>query len=408
MRRRISQRNPERGIALVVAMLVLLVVTTVAVLIMLSVNMERRTTGHTVRTMDALNVAEAGVAEATSRIRHGDIALDTSNPKAVAQIFLTAAGSVPVLGTDSVGLATSQPAGSWLAYSGASRGPGVLTVQFRTNPSRTAIYRYDATLAQPVNLTSGFPIYRITSTGVTGSASRTVVTDVIQKPFYALAHGALAAGNPIDFVGNAVVCGYDHSASTPAGTGANKRGSAPDCIPWETGPTPMPGAWSTGAITGGGASWQTGSPSGTVANQTGFYAGPWEALGLSQADFLAWIGSPTNGTPSSLNGIYYIDDNTVVGDQSTSLGIHGGDGEGMLYVDGDLTINAQFNYRGLIYVEGDLKMNGTAWVLGGIIVRGRSTVRQNGGATILYSSDAITQALAKYGGQFVTVSWREL
>ena len=27
--------------------------------------------------------------------------------------------------------------------------------------------------------------------------------------------------------------------------------------------------------------------------------------------------------------------------------------------------------------------------------------------TILYSSDAITQMLSKYGGQFVTINWRE-
>jgi hypothetical protein len=27
--------------------------------------------------------------------------------------------------------------------------------------------------------------------------------------------------------------------------------------------------------------------------------------------------------------------------------------------------------------------------------------------TILYSHEAIVQALAKYGGQFVTLSWRE-
>ena len=79
----------------------------------------------------------------------------------------------------------------------------------------------------------------------------------------------------------------------------------------------------------------------------------------------------------------------------------------MLYVDGDLTCNAGFTYRGLLYVEGDLKINGQAWVLGGVIVRGKTTLKANGGMTILYSADAITQALSKYGGQFVTLSWRE-
>ena len=31
----------------------------------------------------------------------------------------------------------------------------------------------------------------------------------------------------------------------------------------------------------------------------------------------------------------------------------------------------------------------------------------NGNATILYSKDAITENIAKYGGQVVTLSWRE-
>jgi hypothetical protein len=235
------------------------------------------------------------------------------------------------------------------------------------------------------------------------------VTDVIQKPFYLNAKGALAAGNPITFIGSAVVCGYNHSADTPNDAGKNGRDVNPQChVPWETGGGDMVAAWSTGAVSNGGAAFQTGAAPVWAQSQTGFYTGPWDAFNMSQADFLGWIGAPVNGAPPNLNGIYYVDNNTIPGDQSKSIGIHGGDGEGLLYVDGDLTINAQFYYRGLIYVEGDLTMNGQAWVLGGVIVKGRSTVRQNGGATILYSSDAITRALAKYGGQFVTLSWREL
>ena len=80
----------------------------------------------------------------------------------------------------------------------------------------------------------------------------------------------------------------------------------------------------------------------------------------------------------------------------------------MLYVDGDLAVNGNFNYRGLIYVEGDLKINGTTWILGGLIVKGKTEVKiANGSCTVLYSADAIAQNIAKYGGQFVTLSWRE-
>lgn len=398
----------ERGIALVVALMVLMVLTILGVVLMMTVSFGRRATGHGLRATDALNVAEAGVSEAMALIRSGEINLSPGNPRAVAQVFLAPAGSVPALGTDSVGVATRQPAGDWLTYSTATRGPDALTVRFKTDASRTVVYRYDRTITPHVNTASGLPIYEITSTGTTGNARRRVTTEVIQKPFYANVKAALCADQDIRFIGNAIVCGYNHSADTPNDSGENGRSSNPRCDTWETASGDLPAAWSSSDIWNGGAAYQTGAPPVWSTNQTGFYSGPWDAFSMSQADFLAWIGTPLNGVPGNLNGIYYLDGNSVVGDQSSNYGIHGGSGEGLLYVDGDLTINAQFYYRGLIYVEGDLKMNGQAWVLGGIIVKGRSEVRQNGGATILYSSDAITRALAKYGGQFVTLSWREV
>jgi len=404
-------RNPttlvrdERGVALAIALLVLLVLTVMGLIMMTSATMDRRAVGHQVRGSHALNVAEAGVSEALARIRSGDAVLDTSNPRSVAQIFNCAQGSVPVLGTDSTGLATMQPAGNWLDYSSQARDPRALSVAFKTNSSRTAIIRYDP--ATGTEGATGYPIYVVTATGMQGAARRTVRTEVIQKPFNALARAALAANQDIRFIGNAVVCGYNHRASTPTDDGKNGRGSSPDCQDDETGSGNLPGSWTTGGTTNGGTAYQSGTPA-NLSGQTGFYTGPWDALGMTQANFLAWIGSPIATAPASLNGIYYVDGDATAGNQSTDIGIHGGSGEGMLYVDGDLTINAQFSYRGLIYVEGDLKMNGQAWVLGGVIVKGRSEVRQNGGATILYSSEAISQALARYGGQFVTLAWREL
>lgn len=401
----------EKGMALVIALLVLLVLTVLGVLLMMSASMDRRAVGYNLRGSQALNVAEAGVGEAMSRIRNGDAALDLSRPQSVAQIFNCSQGNVPTLGTDSTGLATMQPAGNWLAYSTPSRAPGALTVKFKTNAAGTQIMRYDPTLSEPVNTSTGYPIYVITSTGTLGTSQRTVQAEVIQKPFNALAKAALAGNQDIRFIGNATVCGYNNRATTAAWDGKDGRGAMPGdathCINDETGSGNLPGSWTTGTTTNGGTAYQAGTPA-NVSNQTGFYSGPWDALGMSQADFLSWIGSPTSTAPANLNGIYYVDGDATVGNQSTNIGIHGGDGEGMMYVDGDLTINAQFTYRGLLYVEGDLQMNGQAWVLGGVIVKGRSQIRQNGGATILYSSDAIAQALARYGGQFVTLSWREL
>ncbi len=403
-------RPRERGIALVMAMLVLLVISAMAVVLMLSVVMNRQIAGLDMRGTQALTVAEAGLNEGMSRLRNGDITLPTSNPHAVAQIFLTTAGSVPVTGTDTTALATSQPSGSWLNYSTASKGPDVLTVQFKTTSDRSQIYYYDSTKPTPINTTSGLPIFVVTATGRQGSSRRRVVAEVIQKPFYAAAKAALAGDQDIRFIGNAVVCGYDHSADTPSSpylTGSNGWTGSCSCVPYHTGSNPLPGSWTTDSTFNGGTATQAGYPQANVSGGIGFYDGPWSALNMTQADFLSWIGPPVSSV-SNLNGIIYLDNDNIAQNMSGSFAFHDVTGEGLLYVDGDLILNSTFIYRGLIYVEGDLQMNGIAWILGGLIVHGRSEIRQNGGATILYSGDAISRALARYGGQFVTLSWREV
>ncbi len=393
--------------ALVIAMLVLLVLSLLSIVMMAGVAVNRQVAGKSLMMRKALNTADAGVGEAISHLRNGDASMSLANPRSTAQIFLAPAGSVPVVGTDTTAIPTGQPAGAWLPYSTATKSPNVLTIAYKTDAARSVIYRYDSTKNPAIQTTSGLPIYEITSTGTAGTAKRTIVTDVIAKPIYAQAKGALAAGLDVSYVGNAVVCGFNHSANTPVGTGANGRGNAPDCAPYEVGSGDLVATWSTGNISGGGASGVTGNAPVNLPNQTGFYAGPWQMLGMTQAEFISYVGAPVTN-PASLNGIVYIDNDAVMGNQSASAAFHGATGEGLLYVDGNLTLNAGFTYTGLIYVEGDLKLNGQAWILGAMVVRGVSTIKMNGGATILYSSDAITQKLGQYGGAYTTLSWREL
>lgn len=408
---RTTLRN-ERGVALVVALLVLLVLSLLSVVLMMSVSVGTKIAGHNVRESQALYTAEAGVSEAIARIRNSEGPDPSGSARQVVQVFLTAAGSVPALGADSTGLNTGQPSGQWLDYSTASRGPNVLTVEFKTDSARTVVHRYDPAKNPPVNTTTGYPIYRITSTGRVGADMRRIVTEVIQKPITVNAKGAIVANVGIDFSGNSNVCGFNHSADTPAGT-TGQGGGVGNCDEnnaiqhWELGTGDLAGAWSTGSITSGGSSSQTGNPP-RSPSQSGFYAGPWEALTMGQSDFFSWVGAPTSNPPADPKGIIYVDNNSTTQDQSANCAYHGGDGEGFLYVDGDMTVNGNFTFRGMIYIEGDLKINGTCWILGGLIVRGKTTVKiANGNGTILYSRDAIEQNISKYGGQFVTLSWRE-
>jgi type IV pilus assembly protein PilX len=403
--------NRERGFALVVAMLVLLVMTLLGVVLMASVILNRSLAGNDQRMRGALNTAEAGVGEAMARIRN-DASLDPADPNSSAQIFNTPAGSVPVLAGDTIAVATAQPAGAYLNYSTPARSPDVLQVGWKKDPTGTKIMHWDGTQNPAIQaISTGFPIYEITSTGRVGTTRRTIVTDVIRKPVIVQAKGALAANVPIGALGNAVVCGFNHFYSTPYDDGmkgqtVNVPPNDPvHCGDNETGQGNVAGIWSSGPVNPGGTFNGYGNPPWTQ-NQVGFYGGPWEPFGLSQADFWSWVGSP-NPNPSKLTGIYYVDNNNVTQDQSADYKLQSVDGEGFLYVDGNLHISSNFHYVGLIYVEGDFDINGNAWVLGGVIVNGKTTITANGGMTLLYSSDAITQSISKYGGQFVTLSWRE-
>ena len=400
----------ERGIALVMALLVLLVISLLAATLMLSINVDTKLASHTTREAQALNVAEAGIGEAIAHIRNGDIP-SSGNPRQVAQIFNCVAGSVPVLGADSVAMPTVQPAGQWLAYSTSGKSDSTLTVEYKTDNAKTVIYKYDPNKNPAVQTVTGYPIYVIKSTGRKGNAYRRIVTEVIQKPVNSNIKGALATNVDVKFTGNCVVCGHNHRVDTPTNKGDPGRSVPGGCNEalnqWEEASGDKTGIWTGGSVNNGGGAQDFGSPN-RQEGQAGFYAGPWEALGMSQADFFQWVGAPRSTEPSPPKGIFYLDNDGIAGNQSGGFAYHGTSGEGFLYVDGDLTLNSTLEFRGLIYVEGDLKLNGNAWVLGGLIVRGKSQVKANGGATLLYSEDAIKQSIAKYGGQMVQLSWREL
>jgi Tfp pilus assembly protein PilV len=400
---RLGPTRDDRGMSLVLVLLALVVISVAAAAFMMLSNVETKVAGHDVRASQSLNIAEAGISEAVSRIRSGDVP-NNSNPKMVTQIFLANPGDVPVLGTDSTALGTSQQSTDWLAYSMPRRDPRVLTITYKTDPARTKVYRYDPSKDPAVQTSTGLPVFHVSSIGRKGLDQRRIETDLVMKPMTILSKAAIACEQGINFTGSAFTCGYNHGPDTPAGT----EGAA--CKAWEVGPSSLdkPGAWSTMAVDTSGASVQNGYPVATAEHQTGFFAGPWQCLGMSQSEFFQWVGNPAPSEVQPPKGIIYLDNNGVTQDHSGTFAYHGGTGEGFLYVDGDLAINSNFVYRGLIYIEGDLKINGDAWILGGLVVKGKTTIKiANGSCAVLYSDETIKQKITRYGGQLVTLSWIE-
>lgn len=410
----------EEGMALVIALLILLGLTILSTALLMTVNTEGKIAGHQLRDTQALAIAEAGVQEAMMRIRTGEVP-DNLNKRMVTLIYEAAAGSIPVSGTDTTSLPTVQT-GDYLGYAGnrkqyaqgSTTDLQVLSVRYKKqitpgSPPDTQIVRYDDTAIPKLNTATGTPVFQIVATGRKGTASRSVVAEVTRARFNIFVRAALAAKVDIQFSGNIKICGHDHRGDTPSLT------EPPVCDGgignwWATSAhgTCYPGGWSEGTVIMQGAPIVIGEPAWKAENQTGFYNGPWDALGMSQADFFSWVGTAQSPPPGMPQGIVYLDNNGTYQDQSGNFIFTGGDGEGFLYCDGDLQLNGNLTYRGLIYCEGDMQVNGNAWILGGIVCRGKTVVKvANGSAVLLYSGEAIQQAISKYGANIRLLSWRE-
>lgn len=420
-----NERPDQEGMALVLAVMVLLVLTVIGAALMANVNTETKISGLKVQDTKALQVAEAGVQEALLRLRNGDVN-DDMNPRRVTVIFNQVAGSLPPVGADTTALPTLQPTGSYLNYSTSGKSSAMLTVKYKTKGTPGVIQRYDDTANPKINGATGNVIWSITSTGTSGTASRTIYTEVCRQRFNILARGAVTAQVGIQFKGNIKVCGHNHRVDTPIGAQPGGGGGTLDCDGVYSCPTCngwwdsnvhgacMPGTWSENTATINGSATVAGEPSNTQNNQSGFYSGPWDALGMTQTDFWSWVGAPRSVAPSPPKGIIYLDNDAVKQNGSdpnnnASWSYTGGNGEGLLYVDGDLYVNGNFSFKGMVYVEGDLRMNGNLWILGGLVVKGKTVLKiTNGSAVLLYSAEAMQQNITKYGGNMRTIAWKEL
>jgi len=414
MRDSVSKTPPERGTALVMAMLVLLALSSVVVVMLTSMNAETKIAGHDVRSSKALYLAEAGTGEAIARIRSREVP-HSLDPQMVTQIFLTVPGSVPELGADSTALATSQPAGTWLQYSTPGRDPAALTVTYKTDAARSAIYRYDASRNPAIQTSSGMPIFQVTSTGRSGNDTRKIVTDVVSKPVTPSLLAMISTRSwdvhlwcGADTHGPFMYNGNNHRSDTPTGAGVN----GPDFENY-VGYGDLPAVWSTTTIEYGGNYGVVCCPpiGAILENQppASFYAGPWAALSMTQAEFYEMVGSPSNLVPGTLSGITYLDNNGTGQDRSGKWTLSNRSGDGLLYADGDLTLAGDFTWRGLIYVEGELNVNADTWVLGGIVTADPDNFEvKHVSATFLYSKDAISETISTRSKSFVNLSWREI
>jgi len=393
----------QRGMALIMTILVLTTLIFIVLSLVNSVSMNRRMASDDVTRSKALHYAEAGVAEALARIQAG-LGPDPSAANAAERVVqIVLAASPPAAGADTTVLATGQPSGTWMPYSSETTGAGALTIEFLTDAARTKLYRYDKTQNPPLQFSSGSPVYRITSTGTVGTVSRRLVVQcqMGQGGASPVVPAAYMANCPMIATGGSAVNGYDHDIGMPAGgSEASYRVGSGDAI----------GGWSSTTVsTSGGGSYEGAPP--TAEDQTGFPAGPWILFGMSPSAYWAWLGTPhASIPPSPMSDVTYLDDDGVQQNKSGSYSFTGShEGGGFLYVDGDLTLLAGSRWTGLIYVEGDCTVAAGAFVLGAVVVNGRTLARTSGSGTLCYCSEALRNIVppSSAGGKPVVIAWQE-
>ena len=259
---------------------------------------------------------------------------------------------------------------------------------------------YDPSRNPPENALSGAPVELITAVGRVGTARRTVQVEATRFPLYPNVTAALSANGTCDLRGNVTVCGHNHRIDTPP------RTDLPQCSPaWDEATGHLPGVMTTGYdVMRRGSADLLGSPAVVDTSSSNVFYSLSQALGITEAELADILSSPDYTAADRsvyMEGITYIQGDCL----ATVI-----DGEGLLYVTGDLTVSGNIEWTGLVYVEGSFRSTGNAWILGAVMVEGDSTIALDFGAgnpSVLYSREALLRALTRCM-RYVTLSWREL
>ena len=417
------ETHRESGNAMVVALLVLLVLTTAGVAYVAVTKSEKQIAGNQMVATQALYAAEAGITEGLHRMAYPAESLNYIGPP-----------GLPVAGWGryiviAPGRSALDPDGPALASDGMDnnentvidepdeRYPEVLTkqtvnasalrypyvrVEYKTQGGvLTRFGDADNNPATPPveNFAKGAPVLRITARGRSGNADKILEAEAVRFPLVNV-ESAIWAGGQLNFDGNGFfVDGHDHAATAPY-----------DTIP---GASPTPGVLSEGptsdvTMTGGqldNVSGVGGDASVQHSTFTYDFNALWSRMS-SMADNSFTGNQGWSGTAPQFGSLNNPKITAVNGNLQTTGGWTGG---GILIVNGNLDMRGGSMFTGIVIVMGDMDLAGggpadQAHIIGGILYQ--STVvdasRVHGSADVFFSTEAINaaQMLARY-----TLAW---
>ncbi len=400
----------ERGIALIMALMFLVVLALLTATTGTVTTLARQISGNYKASIQAFQSAEAGAEEVRARLRatvavansiyDNTVYADVVLPQPPWQTYLGSATDAQVYGyttgntqTRVDSLQTAPPA---IVYT--------VVVTHAINASRQMLYWGDptgtGTNIRNTTLT-GNPIYLVTSHGTTGGANSTVQTQVARVPPVSIP-GAVYVAARTSLLGSSTyidgndACGTHNvpGITTPLGTttGGNPtltQSGNPDVrgkdaqgnsVPMQYNSTTLNVQAVVDSLKGAADSSYTYSQTTTVSQQS-------------------W-GTPTAGAHQNDPLACAVSHVVYFNMHDTSLKLSGGtQGCGMLLVQGDLEINGGFSWYGPVLVTGSVSYTGggNKNISGALISGEAATVNVEdvigGNATILNCSQAITDAV---------------
>jgi hypothetical protein len=413
----------ERGNALVVALLILFLLTSVGITYVAVTKGDRQVAGNQQASTMAFANAEAGVAEALHRMSNhtasgGDYIGQTPpsfTPGWGRYIVNDPGGSAldprysasTSDGVDNDGDAAVDESSEHYPETGSRQYPLALVdkldypwvkVRYKLDASNNILlfgdHDNDPLTAPRENLVRGVPEIVVTAEGRRGVGQKIVTVEAVKWPLPPVPGSVYTEGD-MNFAGNSfLIDGHDHSATAPYDTVANATPLAGIATPND------PNAIATNLnnqqqnnVLGSGSEPSVQSSSVNLDLQA--MADAWGEV----AD-IVYNGSLANPSTSGWGDVDHLKIVHVKGD----LTVQGNNsGAGVLVIDGTFQMGGTFNYNGVILCMKDVDIVGGGSaknVVGCLMVQGTltGTTNVNGNVKLLYSSAMISKlyALSRY------------
>ena len=414
------------GNAIIIALLVLMVLTSAGVAYVAVTKSEKQISGNSQSSTQALYAAESGITEGIRRMAFpADSAVYIGPPGAAVAGW----GRYIVLYS---GASALDPDGPALEHDGmdnnedgqideaGERYPEVLTkqtvsasalrypfvrVEYKTDAGQLVRFGdadHDPSTPPVENMVTGPAVVRLTASGRRGTAAKTIEVEAVRFPIVDV-ESAVWAGKHLKFNGNAfLVDGHDHYATAPYDTMPGISAVSGVLTQGPTSDVNIGGFQLDNLMGAGGGGSMAHSSFTYDFNQL------WAKLS-SMADY-SFTGDQTFGSSAPDYGSLANPKVTAVNGNLTCGG--NWSGGGILVVNGSLSMSGQSSFGGIVIVTGDVKLAGGGasempHVLGGLIYQGTLVDNSsiNGGANVFYSSQAVNRALSV--GPYTLAWWRE-